>query len=356
MGFGGIGAVEQCISEQRMLDFINDKIRDWVAKSATRGLIEEGSNVSVQQFTDVEGSWIKYKGTKPEWMVDPGPSQALFAERERCKRAIFERLGMSELFAQSKKPAGLDSGRALMEYKDTMSERFTTQDQFYEEYVIDCAELVVWCADQLDGFMTTYRDEKEHVLREVKWKDIGMSKDEYKIQIKVASMLPRDPAGRLQKITEIGQQSPEAGQLLMMYMNDPDTESVFNILNAGTNAILNDMERLMSGEPIIPPPFYDLRTLNTAQYLAMATYNKLKTNDSTEVDVITNISNYIQAVISLKLKAQPPPAPLTAAPGGLPGVPMANAPMPGGPGAMPPGMPPQGMPGPGMMPPGGPVQ
>jgi hypothetical protein len=349
-GFGGIGAAEQCISMQRNLDYINAKIRDWVAKAATRLFIEEGSNVSLQAFTDEEGSFVKYKGTPPQWQQDPGPSAAILNERERCRQAIFSRLGVSQMFAEASMPPGLKSAPAQQEYKQTMSERFMSQEALLDEFVIDAAELTIWCAEQLDGFYTTYRDEKNKILKQVKWKEISMPKDAYQVQIKVSGMLPRDPAGRLEKITEIGQQSPEAAQLLMRFMNDPDTDAVFDILNAGTNAVLYDMEQIEAGQQVIPDTFYDLRTLNTAQYLGTATYCKLRANEKTPVEVMRNLETYLNVVIGNKQKAMQAAQPMPAAPGGLPAVPMANAPMgPGGP--MPPGMP-----GPGMPPPQGPMQ
>ena len=51
-------------------------------------------------------------------------SQDLFMHLDRLYNRSFEIAGISQLSAQSSKPSGLDSGRALREFSDIESERF----------------------------------------------------------------------------------------------------------------------------------------------------------------------------------------------------------------------------------------
>lgn len=342
IGWRGMGIIEDLGRLQDGLDWIDMKIKKILNIATVRAFAQRNSKINVEELTGEEFSIAYYDGTPPAITPDPSPPEALLMEREKIKASMYEQSGISQLLASSKKPAGLSSGEALREYKDTESERFQDVGQNWEDFWTEIAERCCWAAGEMgSGYMVQASAQDGRGMLNTKWSDVRMDRNEYQIQILPASTLPRDMAGRKDIIADMIQMFPGAAPLFAKLMANADTDAAISIVSAAVDAILMDIEKLDAGEVVTPEPFIDLQSAKT---LVLASYLKARNNNAPE-EVLAGYRQYLLQVDAvLKQTAMAAAGTGTAMgsqmlmgtgiPQGQPGA------MPGGPG-MPPGIPPQ---------------
>lgn len=320
MGFWGQGLAEQLMGTQveinKLLMTISQAIN---LVGVPRIFVEDGSKVVKAHFNNAIGSIITYRGTKPMYEVAPCVPQELYQQLQRLVDYAYQQSGISAMAAAAQKPAGLNSGEAIRNYDDIQSDRFAALVRRYDTLYVDLAYQNIWEAKAIcedTGKYKTVYPNKDGT------KEIDLPKadllDDPVIQCFDASSLPRDPAGRLQKVTEMmqgGLISPDEGRRLLDY---PDIEQVDKLSNASEERILQYLDQIVeSGKYNPPDPFMDLEL---AQKLVTQYYNlyaPAKLEESRQ-DQLRDFFSQIQA---LKQAAQPPPQPgMPGAPGAAPGA------------------------------------
>jgi hypothetical protein len=193
--------------------------------------------------------------------VAPCVPVELYSQLQRLIEYAYQQEGISQLAASSVKPGGLTSGAALREYDDLQTDRFAALAKRYDNFFIDLAYLVTDQARDIainEGSYSTIYPNKDGT-KEIDLPDMDILKNTYVIQCFDSSSLPRDPAGRLQKITEMMQAGlidPQEGRRLLDY---PDIEQVDKLANASEERILQILDQIVDkGEYTPPDPFMDL--------------------------------------------------------------------------------------------------
>lgn len=108
--------------------------------------IENGSRVVDSHINNEFGTLIKYTGTKPEYATPPIVQPEIYQHLQVLVNRAYEQVGVSMLSAAAKKPAGLDSGKALREYNDIESDRFEVIGTQYANFFLDVARLSIQTA------------------------------------------------------------------------------------------------------------------------------------------------------------------------------------------------------------------
>jgi hypothetical protein len=207
-GFYGQGLAEQLAGIQLRIHKINkfiDRAQDLF--SQPRFLVPHGSRIRPEQITNQPGSIVYYSGLqKPEVWVGQAVGAEIFNRLDSLKRSAFEMAGISQLTAQSKKPAGLDSGAALREYNDIETERFAIQAQNYETLILRIAGLMVITAKDIynggeSELKTTWKS--KNLAKTIKWSDVDMDEDRFVLRIEPSSILSKTPAGRKQDVADL---------------------------------------------------------------------------------------------------------------------------------------------------------
>lgn len=287
-----------------------------------RVFVEDGSKVVSAHLNNDIGSIVKYRGTKPSYEVAPCYPVELGQRVDAMVMAIFQDEGISELAAQSQKPAGLDSGEAIRQYDDIQSARFTALQKRYTDMYIDLAYLVLDKAIDIaerDGSYQTVFPDKDGT-REINLPEIAKLKDNpFVIQAFDESSLPKDPAARQARITEwvqAGLYTPTEGRRLM---GNPDTEAEDKLLDAAEERILKQLDDIVeSGKYSPPDPYTDLQCAKEK----VGQYYNLYVAAGLEESKAEKLRNYDVQVDALMTAATPPPPPQMA------GVTPQAAPMP----------------------------
>ncbi len=307
LGFWSQGLAEQLMGTQMELNSILFTISKAIKLvGVPRVFVEEGSKVTSAAHNNEVGTIVKYRGTKPTYEVAASNAPELYAERDKLIQYGYQQCGVSALQASSQKPSGLDSGEAIRTYDDISTDRFASLSRRYDNFFIDLAYLMIDEAKDIcerDGEYSTVYPNKNGT-KEIDLPKASLLDNTFIIQCYTQSSLPKDPAGRMAKITEMitsGMITVQEGRRLLDY---PDLEQVEKLANAAEERIFQILDEIIEKGKYTPPdPFMDIilaETL-TGQYINLYASAKL---EEAKMQMLRDFFNQIQAI---KLAAQPPP-------------------------------------------------
>lgn len=310
LGFWGQGLPEQLMGTQieinKLLMTISQAIN---LVGVPRVFVEDGSKVVKAHLNNQVGSIVTYQGTKPVYEVAPCVPQELYAQLQRLVDYAYQQSGVSALAAAAQKPAGLNSGEAIRNYDDLQSDRFSSLVRRYDNFYVDLTYLITDTAkdiaERTGSYQTVYPN--KNGTKEIDLPNIDRLKDPFVIQCYDASSLPKDPAGRLQKVTEMMQSgliSPQEGRRLLDY---PDIEQVDKLATAAEERILQILDEIVeSGKYTPPDPFMDRQ-----QAITLVTqYYNLYGSAKLEEKKLALFRQFFTQIMALNQAAQPPmPAP-----------------------------------------------
>ncbi len=319
LGFWGQGLAEQLMGTQMELNSLLYTIsRAIKLVGVPRVLIEDGSKIVGAHMNNQLGTEVKYRGVKPEIVTWSSNAPELYAERDKLIQYGYQQSGVSAMQAASQKPQGLDSGEAIRSYDDISTDRFAALSKRYDNMFIDLAYQVIDLAKDIcdrEGHYSTVYPNKNST-KEIDLKKADLISDDFIIQCYTQSALPKDPAGRLQKVTEMvqsGMISLQEGRRLLDY---PDLEQVEKLANAGEERIFQILDDIVENGKYTPPdPFMDLNlaTTTVTQYINL--YGQARLEEE-KAQMLRDFFSQIQAI---KQAAVPPPAPMPP-----PNAPQAN--------------------------------
>jgi hypothetical protein len=338
LGFWAQGVAEQLMGTQLELNQILFTIsRAIKLVGVPRVFQEDGSKVVAAHHNNEVGVIVKYRGVKPTYEVAPCNAPELYAERDKLIQYGYQQSGVSALQASSQKPQGLDSGEAIRTYDDISTDRFASLSRRYDNFFIDLTYLITDLAKDIakppaeggvGSYSTVYPN--KNGTKEIDLPKAAMIKDSFVVQCFTQSSLPKDPAGRLQKVTEMvqsGMITLQEGRRLLDY---PDLEQVEKLANAGEERILQQLDDIIEHGKFSPPdPFTDLAkaTELTTQYINLYASAKL---EESKMDMLRDYFSQVQSIVQQATPPPPQPTPQAA-----PQPPAQSPLIPNAPGAAP---------------------
>ncbi len=200
-GFWGKGLVQMLEGYQSSIDEANARLNEMIACSSKGVILRDGGGVFESQIQD--GLRVL--------KVKPGPFEPtlfdfdLINEHVKARPVeLVERAlnasGVSQMSAQSKKPAGVDAAIALQTLDDIESQRHIVFGRSFESWCMDVARLIV---ETIKDIAAKYGDYAVKVpLRgeylELKWSDVHV--DGFQLQWQSVGQLFTSFAGRLEKL------------------------------------------------------------------------------------------------------------------------------------------------------------
>lgn len=267
-GFEGQGVAEQLVTRQRTINkklrSINDALR---LMSVPRYFVKSGSQFSVEQLTNEPGTIMRGLEA-PQVMTGNVVPPELFQSVQADIREGLEMVGVSQLSASARKPAGLDSGAALREYNDIESERFILVGQAYEEFFVGVARHIIALAREAaeEGSPLEVPAEARGGLQRISWDKVAMDEREFVLKAFPTSSLPTTPAARKKAVRELWEDGLIDGLEYRRLLDMPDMDASNNVAFAAQEDIEAEIERLLdSGEDDEvpeyrpPEPYQDLK-------------------------------------------------------------------------------------------------
>ena len=259
-GFFGISLIERIAGHQRHLNKSNWQIDRYIDQYAvpTQFVPMADARLAVATINRV-GTVVPYKIAPPKTVIPQAVSPDILNRRADVKTSAFEETGVSQTAAMARKPAGIESGVGLREYRDQTTIRHAPQEQEFERFSLRVKWLALHACKQLGDerapkvLHKTYRGK-----RKLGWKDVDM--DLLKVQIEAASNLSRTPAGRLQQALEWAQAGVISIDEWRMISRHPDLEAVMSRYTSQQEDIERCIEEIFDGAvDIVPEPYQNLK-------------------------------------------------------------------------------------------------
>lgn len=258
IGFFGQGLAEELTGFQIEINKILKNISDAIGLVAVpRVYLENGSNVSAAAITNKIGSIIKYQGgTRPPIFETPtAMSSEVYTHVKWLIQSAYEKSGISQLSATSKKPAGIESGVAIREYNDIETERFITLGMAYEDFFLNIADIIKKISTKM------YKDDPNQKVNvktsdfidSIKWSDMDMEDDQFFMKPYPTSLLPTSPAGRLQKVQELIDAGWVSKEQALSLLDFPDLEQFKSLTTSSEDIIHSTLSKIIDSGKYYPP-------------------------------------------------------------------------------------------------------
>ena len=344
----GISLAERIQGHQRMANKYNWQMDLLIDKWAipTTYVTPADANVAIKT-TLRTGTYIVTKsGQPPVTVIPPAVSADMYKRSETLEASASRETGVSTMAAHGAKPAGIEAGVAIREYRDATTEKFALQEKNFERMLLDAHWLGLWCAKRAAAKNKAPEVVRRsvHGPRKIKWADVDPG--EVRVQMAAASTLSRSPAGRAQFVLEMAQGnviSQDVARKLLMPNSPLDIEREMSMYEAAMDSADAAIEHILDGGEEWPDGFQNAR-MNVWRGQAMLLRISREPGKAPE-DVIESLRQWVvQSAWIVAQSEKTPPAPM------LPGAGMEQA-LPGA-GAVPPMLPPGAMPPGAMMPPG----
>jgi hypothetical protein len=312
-GYWSQGVPEQLQGNQLEINKISWLIQRSMHLAGTfKVWLKNGSKIVKEHINNDIGAIIN-SDEMPQYLLPPIVQPEVYQRLQALKQDSFELVGVSMLSAASKKPEGLDSGKALREFNDIESDRFMINGQVYEKFFLDLDRLSIDCAKEIYKETGTFEAKVpgKKFLETISWKDVEMDDDEYLMKAYPTSSLPNEPAGRLQTVQEYVQAGFYTPRTAKRLLDMPDLEQIDDLSDAQENWIHSVLEEIVEDNEYSPPePEMDLKLAKelVLEYIAQAHTNGL------EEAKIENLRLFNTQIDTLTQKAMPPLPPM-----GMPG-------------------------------------
>jgi hypothetical protein len=253
-GMHGQGLVEQLEGYQYEINTMAQKVSDshhllggaWV-------LVPQGSDIVESHLQNGLGTVVTHKPGLPPQLFQPNPVHPATYERLRdLPQDALNDVGISQMSAQSTKPKGITAAVALQTLDDIETERFIIFGRAYEAWCLDVARQLIECVKRLakaNGEYSVSVPMKGGLL-DMKWADVEI--DGFELRCFSTSMLPQQPAARLERLEAYFNAQVIDRQTFMKLMDGLDLQAEFDLALAPTMAVEERLEKMMETEEGVP--------------------------------------------------------------------------------------------------------
>lgn len=261
IGFYGMGLCEEVTPHQVEINATLMRIQHilWhanVAVWAKHNSVQSGS------VSNRPGEINFYKGDVPPTHIPINTGVGdLYAHADRTYQSAFEDTGVSFMHATAQVPNQLESGEAQRVHSDIGSARFMHVMKRRERSVIRLAHLLIDAErDLIDAGQARSVIGRDHQgLHELNFEGIDIADDKYQLQVFPTSFLPHTPQGKIDRIKDLAEISPQLQRVLMRQLDFPDIEHAVGLVNAHIDVTEMAIDRIINdGTYVTPEPFWDL--------------------------------------------------------------------------------------------------
>jgi hypothetical protein len=317
-GFYSVGLADDLYPIQKQVDELVRRL-DNASRKAVLNMIMV-PNGSGLKASNLENGVTAYQynpgpdGGKPDVITPPAINPQYLQLLEMYMDKAYQMAGISQLSAQSQKPSGLNSGKALQTMEDIESDRFNTQLQQFTHFLVDVARVSIDVFPGKDPILP--RDIGRGKLT---WGDIRKQRDLFSVQFSAASSLSKDPEEKRNEIQFlIDSGMIDKGSIARFYQM-PDLEGVYTLASSAENYVERIIQNAIKDGQIDYAETIDLQLLKSK---ALAKLNQLNAADDDPLyidrltdllyKVLADIKN-VGALVAPEEQKAPPPPPSTMA-------------------------------------------
>lgn len=325
-GFFSTSAIDDTYGIQHQIDEMGDRV-DAATRTAPFAFItvprSSNSKIKNTQMSNEPYVIIEYDsigGGKPE-INTPSPISGEYqAMIDALETKLFNQLGVSQLSAQSKKPAGVTSGVALQTLEDVESDRFNVLVSDVVEAYVNLAKIMIQVLPSNAEILPKTLLRRDSVT----WADVKKNYKLYQIQFSSTSSLSKDPATKMEQINQLVNMGFLSKEVAAKFLDMPDLEKAFEDITAADDYCNYIIDKAVEKGSF---DFYEVVDLN--HLFSKVVTSACRIAPSGDEEAISRLIGLLERVQS-KITALNEPEPTQAAQPiaqGMPVVPQGAPPM-----------------------------
>ena len=238
IGNGCLSVADMLRGIQKEIDELMKRISDAsILNPALTFFVSNASSVKVGQLNNKVGNIVQYNapvGERPvETASNPFIADQYITLLDNLMEKAYNMVGISQLSAQGKKPAGLDSGVALATQADIESDRFQVLLDQYIRMFTDTAKKIIKVFEKTKDVVEPSR----YALR-ITWGEVSKEYDKMRIQFSCADSLSKDPSEKLKQLQTLAQAGIIPATQIASLLELPDINRGYSAANNGFNATM----------------------------------------------------------------------------------------------------------------------
>lgn len=229
-GFFGNGLVQTLEGYQVSIDRANTKVDEAFEASGALVLLQDGAGVFRSDIVNgVRVAHVRQAGGQPIVEQLDLVSETMRSRVPELVERALNASGVSQMSAQSQKPAGVDSGIALQTLDDVESQRHIVFGRRFESWCMDVARLLV---EAIKKIAKKYGDYAVKVpmrgtYLDLKWSDVEI--DGFQLQMQSVGQLFTSFAGRLEKLKTLLEMGAIDAGTFMRHLDAGDVQSELDL-------------------------------------------------------------------------------------------------------------------------------
>lgn len=225
-----------------------------VLNPALTFFLANASNIKVGQLNNRVGNIVQYNAPVNDRPVEVATpdfiSNQYISLLDNLVEKAYNMVGISQLSAQGKKPAGLDSGVALATQADIESDRFQVLLDQYIQMFVDVAKIAV----QVFSAHKDIIEPSRYSLR-ITWGEVSKEFHKMRIQFSCADSLSKDPSEKLKQLQTLAQAGIIPATQIASLLELPDINRGYSAANNGFNATMTLIDACIYEDKFDIPDF-----------------------------------------------------------------------------------------------------
>lgn len=214
----------------------------------------EGTLINQGGYSDLPFSELVWSGTEePKVEVGDSVSQQLLNYMPTIRHQAHVDTGVNEALSTGMKPAGINSGAALREYRSEFADaRLNGPNERWADMWSDIGKAQIGiAAEHYKNDAIVVRAPGSATLMEIRWKDVDIRKSRYRLQFEASSALSKSLAGRMQGAQDLQAlgATDNIGVVRMVAKVCPDIAAEADRFTAPRDLAIKMCEDALDGQP-----------------------------------------------------------------------------------------------------------
>jgi hypothetical protein len=254
-----ISLAERLMGLQRALNRNNWHIEKGNDNIVAPPIYVRPADINIGSKENRQNGYTVYRADMPQSVQHVAVSNETYQRNSVLSEKMNREAGLTAMATQGAKPAGIDSGIALREFKDQTTQRHADPEQAFEHMVLKVYELLLDVCKDLGKEAPKVTRRSRFGKKTMEWKDVDMG--EVRVMMSAASNLNRTHAGRMQLVMEFAQAgiiSTDQARKLFQNFQNPDLEREISLYTAVIEVVELDLDEIRDGGIVMPDPMTNL--------------------------------------------------------------------------------------------------
>ena len=232
--------------------------------------------------------------------------------------------GVNEALSTGQKPAGVNSGEALREYRSEFADaRLNGPNERWAQLHADVGKGYIGIgADHFKNKAVIVRAVGSKMLMEIKWNEVDFRKNAYTVEFDVSSGLSQTVAGKYQDVGDMQDRGTvDAVQALLMLKDTvPDIAAYADRITAPRRLAEKQIEDALDGNPVSISGLYGADYLKDFQLIGSQMYAKAELDGNHTPEEMECLRKALKAAQRKSAPPMPTIVPVASGPAMAPGA------------------------------------